>query len=84
MMSPKEEPRKHFAEHEATDTEASNGEGTVSKSPKGETLKHPVLDGASLTDEEEKEVVNPWRGKEDPALIRHPEDGYKSKNPYGG
>ena len=81
-MSPKEE-RKHFEPHEATETDAGNGQGTVDKSPTGETLDHPVMDGSTLSDEEEREVVNPRRGMEDPALIRDTEEGKKTPNPYG-
>lgn len=81
-MSPQEK-RTHFEPHGATNTEASNGEGTVHESPKGETLDHPVMDGSTLSDEEEREVVNPRRGMEDPALIRDTEHEKKTRNPYG-
>lgn len=67
--------------HEATETEASNGAGTVSKPPEGETLDHPVLDGSTEDYGSEGERQNPRYGMEDPGLIRHPETGEKTPIP---
>lgn len=41
--------------HDATATEASNGQGTVRRSPRGLTLDHPILDGSTevYTDDDE-------------------------------
>lgn len=70
--------------HKGDKHDAGTGQGTVSQSPEGETLERPVLDGSTEGKESEREVDNPWRGLEDPALIRHPDKGEKSENPYGG
>lgn len=65
-------------------THAGDGQGTTTSIDDEETLDRPILDGSSMTEAEEHDVDNPWRGLEDPALSRHPERGSKSKNPYGG
>lgn len=61
------EPHKHDATH------AGDGQGTTMSIDDEPTLDRPILDGASMTDDEEREVDNPWRGHRDPALERHPE-----------
>jgi hypothetical protein len=67
--------------HHATDTEASNGEGTVDTPTEGETLDHPVLDGSTEYYGNEEGESDPRSGMSDPALIRHPETGEKSPTP---
>lgn len=67
--------------HEATEHDAGDGQGTVTESPSGETLDHPVLDGSTMSDEAEREVDNPRRGMSDPGLVRHPETGEKTPTP---
>lgn len=67
--------------HDATESDASNGEGTVVDSPDGETLDHPVLDGSTVDYDEEGEDRNPRYGMEDPGLVRHPETGEKTPTP---
>lgn len=74
---------KNFEPHEPTKTDAGNGRGTVSGKTEGETLDHPILDGSTLSDEEERQVENPRRGMSDPGLIRQTDTGKKSANPYG-
>ncbi|MBK0419165.1 hypothetical protein JD276_08980 [Leucobacter sp. CSA1] len=66
--------------HEATRFQASNGAGTVSGPPPGETQDRPILDG-STEDEAERHVENPRRGMENPELIRHPETGEETPTP---
>lgn len=73
------EPTGHV--HPATDTEAANGQGTQDTSTSGETLDHPVLDGASEYYGAEREARDPRHGQDDPALIRHPETGEKTATP---
>lgn len=68
--------------HHADDTHASDGAGTVNTPLGGETLDHPILDGATEYYGQEEEGEDPRYGEEDPALIRHPETGKKSKSPY--
>ncbi len=60
--------------HAASRFDAGNGQGTISKWTEGKTLDHPVLDGSTQGWKAEHDVPNPWRGLEDPALTRHPED----------
>lgn len=80
----KEIQEEHHGEpREATDTDAGTGQGTSSGPPEGETQDRPVLDGSTLTDEEEKQVEDPRKGMSDPALIRDVESGKKTLNPYG-
>ncbi len=69
-----EDPHEHPpGVHEATRYDAGDGQGTVSGPPYGRaTQDRPVLDGSTLSREEEREVVNPWRGIYDPELRRHP------------
>ncbi|WP_449283471.1 hypothetical protein [Leucobacter sp.] len=67
--------------HEATETEASNGEGTVSSPSEGETLDHPVLDGSTEDLGHDGKQQNPRYGMSDPGLIRHPETGEKTPIP---
>lgn len=64
----------HYVEpvHEASRFDAGNGQGTITKWPEGDTLEHPVLDGSTQGSRAEHDVDNPWRGLDDPALIRHP------------
>lgn len=64
----------HYVEpaHAASRYDAGNGQGTVAKWPEGKTLEHPVLDGSTQAPRAEHDVDNPWRGLDDPALIRHP------------
>lgn len=68
---------------EATETDAGSGQGTVTGPPKGETQNRPILDGSTMSDEQEKEVEDPRKGMTDPALIRDIEHGKKTINPYG-
>ena len=49
------------------------------KKPEGETLDKPVLDGA---EEAADDSIDPRKGQEDPALIRHPSEGDKTIAPY--
>lgn len=49
------------------------------KNPEGETLDKPVLDGA---EEGADDSIDPRKGQEDPALIRHPSEGDKTIAPY--
>ncbi len=49
------------------------------KKPEGETLDKPVLDGA---EEGADDSIDPRKGQEDPALIRHPSEGDKTIAPY--
>lgn len=49
--------------------------------PERDTLDEPVLDGAELSAEAEREVENERRGMSDPGLIRHPETGEKTPTP---
>ncbi|MBL5973105.1 MAG: hypothetical protein D3X82_04820 [Candidatus Leucobacter sulfamidivorax] len=69
-----EDPHEHpHGVHEATRYDAGDGQGTVSGPPYGTaTQDRPVLDGSTLSPEEERGVVNPWRGIYDPELRRHP------------
>lgn len=68
--------------HHATDTTAPNGEGTAHPPTTGETLKHPVLDGASeFYGNAAEEELDPRRGMEDPGLIRDTETGEKTPIP---
>lgn len=69
--------------HEATEDDAGSGQGTVSGPPEGETQDRPILDGSTMSDEEEEKVEDPRKGMTDPALIRDTESGKKSTNPYG-
>lgn len=66
--------------HPSSDSEASNGEGTV-ESPEGETLNHPILDGSTEDYGSEGREKNPRYGEEDPGLVRHPETGEKTPIP---
>ena len=66
--------------HEATRFRASNGAGTVSGPPPGETQDRPILDGAS-EGESDRDVQNPRRGMENPELVRHPETGEETPTP---
>ncbi|WP_053382960.1 hypothetical protein [Leucobacter celer] len=67
--------------HEATETEAGNGEGTVSALPEGETQDRPVLDGSTDHLGHDGKQQNPRYGMSDPGLIRHPETGEKTPIP---
>ncbi|RGE22067.1 hypothetical protein D1J51_05530 [Leucobacter sp. wl10] len=67
--------------HDASDTEASNGAGTVHSPPHGGTLDHPILDGSTEDYGAEGAEVNPRYGEEDPALVRHPETGEETPTP---
>lgn len=67
--------------HHATDTEAPNGEGTAHPQSTGETLNHPILDGATEDYSDGNEELNPRLGMEDPELIRHPETGEHTPTP---
>ena len=49
------------------------------KKPEGETLDKPVLDGA---EEGTDDSIDPRKGQEDPALIRHHSEGEKTIAPY--
>lgn len=69
------------AVHEATETEASNGMGTVTHSLRGETLDHPILDGSTEYYGDEGGVQNPRFGEKNPGLIRHPETGEETPTP---
>lgn len=69
------------APHEATRYESSDGRGTISKLPSGDTQDRAVLDGASESTAAEKDVDNPRRGMSDPGLVRHPETGEKTPTP---
>lgn len=80
VRQPEHKPEPHSPDK----THAGDGQGTTTSIHEEGTLERPILDGSSMTDEEEHDVDNPWRGLEDPALSRHPETGQKSKNPYGG
>lgn len=71
----------HFEPHDPTRTDAGNGRGTVSGPPKGKTQDRPIMDGSTLSDEEEREVDNPYRGMSDPSLIRHPGTGKSRTTP---
>lgn len=73
--------REQHEPHDATETEASNGAGTVSEPPEGERLDHPVLDGSTEDYGHEGAQQNPRYGMEDPGLIRHPETGEKTPVP---
>jgi len=59
--------------HPATRYDAGNGQGTVHRWPQGATQDRPILDGSTQSAVAEREVENPWRGLEDPGLIRHPD-----------
>ncbi|WP_449279070.1 hypothetical protein [Leucobacter sp. GX24907] len=59
---------------------SASGTETPSTEPE-ETLDAPVLDGADMSDEREREVDNERRGMSDPGLIRHPETGEKTPIP---
>lgn len=67
--------------HEATETEASNGMGTVGSPPKGGTQDRPLLDGATVDYGREGQIHNPRYGMEDPELVRHTETGEKTPTP---
>ncbi|PRI12423.1 hypothetical protein [Leucobacter massiliensis] len=84
-MSDRETNETHDAHepHPASQTEASNGEGTVSTPAEGHTLDHPVLDGSTEDYSGEGEEKNPRYGMEDPGLIRDTESGEK-KAPIPG
>lgn len=58
--------------HPASEHDAGNGQGTVHGWARGMTQDHPILDGSMQSAEAERQVDNPWRGIEDPALTRHP------------
>ncbi|MFV0434857.1 MAG: hypothetical protein ACK5LO_12845 [Leucobacter sp.] len=58
--------------HPASRFDSGNGNGTIRKSPRGKTLDHPILDGASESWHAEHDVENPWRGVDDPGLVVHP------------
>ena len=60
--------------HAESRFDAGNGQGTITKWPEGKTLDHPLLDGSTQDWKAEHDVSNPWRGLDDPALTRHPED----------
>lgn len=49
------------------------------KKREGETLDKPVLDDA---EEGTDDGIDPRKGQEDPALIRHPSEGDKTIAPY--
>lgn len=57
--------------HPASRFDAGTGQGTVS-GPRWDTelLEHPVLDGSTQSAEAEASVPNPYRGRNDPALVR--------------
>lgn len=67
--------------HEATQFEASNGEGTLRRKPQGTRLNHPVLDGSTEYYGEAGREANPRFAQEDPGLVRHPETGEKTPVP---
>lgn len=68
--------------HAANEHEASNGAGTVSAPPRGETLDHPVLDGSTEHFSVEEAIDKNARfADEDPGLVRHPETGEKTPVP---
>lgn len=68
--------------HDNDATRASDGAGTVNTPLDGETLDHPILDGATEHYGQEEEAQDPRYGEADPVLIRHPDKGKKSKSPY--
>lgn len=59
---------EHESPHEASRYDAGTGQGTISRMPTGETIDHPVLDGATETDEAQRSTENPFRGRRDPSL----------------
>lgn len=60
--------------HPPSRFDSGDGQGTSRGAKRGtRALEHPILDGASESDEIEHEAENPWRGLVDPALKRHPE-----------
>ena len=67
--------------HQATATEAANGEGTASSPPKGGTQNRPILDGSTVDYGREGRIDNPRYGMHDPGLVRHPETGEKTPTP---
>lgn len=69
---------------EATETQAPNGMGTVTKSPTGDTLDRPILDGATVDYGEEGRAKNPRYGQENPELIRDTETGEETPTPDEG
>ncbi|QIM18362.1 hypothetical protein G7066_06335 [Leucobacter coleopterorum] len=66
------------APHGESETEAANGLGTVHHSPRGETLRHPILDGST---EHYDEDVDPRFGMDNPELIRHTSTGEETPTP---
>ncbi|WP_336992646.1 hypothetical protein [Leucobacter sp. VD1] len=67
--------------HQATATEAANGEGTASSPPKGGTQNRPILDGSTVDYGREGRIDNPRYGMHDPGLVRHPETREKTPTP---
>lgn len=65
--------------HTASDSEASNGMGTLHGALRGESLKHPVLDGS--TEYYADDDVDPRYGMDNPELIRHPSTGEETPTP---
>ena len=60
--------------HPPSRFDSGDGQGTSRGAKRGtRALEHPILDGATESDEIEHEAENPWRGLTDPALKRHPE-----------
>ena len=71
----------HNEPHQASEHEASNGEGTVSTPLEGDTLDRPVLDGSTEDYGQEGQEKNPRYGQENPELIRRPSTGEETPTP---